>query len=79
MAEFFIVRQYRRSGVGHQAARSIFTANPGRWELAIAAPNAGARAFWPRAVLGTPGVSEFNAVIVQPNDRMVLSFTVEPA
>jgi predicted acetyltransferase len=78
MAEFFVVRQFRRSGVGHEAARAIFAANPGRWELAIAAPNAPARAFWPRAVLGTPGVSEFNAVIVQPNDRMVLSFTVEP-
>jgi predicted acetyltransferase len=76
MAEFFVVRQFRRSGVGHEAARSIFAANPGRWELAIAAANAGARAFWPRAVLGTPGVREFNAVIVQPNDRMVLGFTV---
>ena len=76
MAEFFVVRQFRRSGVGHQAARAIFTANPGRWELAIAAPNAAARAFWPKAVLGTPGVREFNAVIVQPNDRTVLGFTV---
>ena len=76
MAEFFVIRQFRRSGVGLTAAQAIFAANPGRWELAIAAPNAGARAFWPKAVLDTPGVGEFTAVKVQPNDRMVLSFTV---
>ena len=76
MAEFFIVRQFRRSGVGHKASRSIFTANPGRWELAIAAPNAAARAFWPKAVLDTLGVGAFQAVKIQPNDRIVLSFTV---
>lgn len=79
MAEFFVTRQFRRSGVGQEAARSIFGANPGRWELAIAAPNAAARAFWPKAVLDTPGVREFTAVKVQPNDRMVLSFEVAPA
>ncbi len=78
MAEFFVIRQYRRLGVGHGAARTIFTSSPGRWELAIAAPNAGARAFWPKVVLDTPGVAAFQAVLVQPNDRMVLSFTVEP-
>ncbi len=77
MAEFFILRQFRRSGVGHRAAQSIFAANPGRWELAIAAPNAAARAFWPKAILATPGVRVLEAVTVQPNDRTVLSFTVE--
>ncbi len=79
MAEFFVARQFRRSGVGHEAARSIFTANPGRWELAIAAPNAPARAFWPNAVLDTPGVRAFTAVKVQPHDRMVMSFVVPAA
>ncbi len=77
VAEFFVLRQYRRSGVGLRAARSIFANHPGRWELAIAAVNAAARAFWPKAVLDTPGVRELTAVKVQPNDRVVLSFTVE--
>jgi predicted acetyltransferase len=77
MAEFFVLRQFRRSGVGQEAARTIFTANPGRWELAIAAPNAAARAFWPRAILATPGVRGLEAELVQPNDRTVLSFTVK--
>lgn len=79
MAEFFVIRQFRRSGVGHEAARSIFGANPGRWELAIAASNVAARAFWPKAVLDSPGVREFTAAKLQPNDRMVLSFVVAPA
>ena len=76
IAEFFVLRQFRRAGVGWRAAHAIFKAHPGRWELAIAAPNATARAFWPMAVLDTPGVREFTAVKVQPNDRMVLSFLV---
>ena len=28
MAEFFVARQFRRAGVGHQAARAIFGAPP---------------------------------------------------
>ena len=50
MAEFFIVRKHRRSGVGTGAARMIFNRYPGRWETAVARANHGALAFWRAAI-----------------------------
>ena len=31
MAEFFVLRKYRRTGVGARAAREIIARRPGRW------------------------------------------------
>lgn len=56
MGEFFVMRKHRRGGVAGAAVRAILAAYPGRWEIAIAARNAGALAFWPRAVAATPAV-----------------------
>ncbi|MDQ2859855.1 MAG: GNAT family N-acetyltransferase, partial [Pseudomonadota bacterium] len=46
MAEFFVMRKHRRAGVASAAVRAILTRWPGRWEIAVAARNTGARAFW---------------------------------
>ncbi|MCR9221268.1 MAG: GNAT family N-acetyltransferase [Alphaproteobacteria bacterium] len=51
MAEFFILRKYRRCGLGMRAAREILRARPGVWEIGVAAYNAPAIAFW-RSALG---------------------------
>lgn len=51
ISEFFVLRRYRRRGVGEEVARAIFDAFPGRWEVAEAARNLEAQAFW-RAVVG---------------------------
>lgn len=48
MGEFFILRKYRRSGVGTAAAQAVFGAFPGRWETAVARRNVAAQAFWKR-------------------------------
>jgi predicted acetyltransferase len=50
MAEFFILRKYRRQGVGAHAARLIFQHFPGRWEVRQRAENADATAFWRRVI-----------------------------
>lgn len=50
IAEFFIVRKYRRSGLGRAAAQAVFDAWPGHWEAAVMRANAGALTFWRRAV-----------------------------
>ena len=50
MAEFFIVRKYRRAGVGRLAAHQIFTRYPGQWEVAVARRNVAALAFWRRVI-----------------------------
>lgn len=46
IAEFFILRRYRRMGVGRAAATQIFDRFPGRWEVATIATNIPAQAFW---------------------------------
>jgi predicted acetyltransferase len=50
MAEFFILRKYRRQGLGEQVAREIFDRFPGAWEIRQQPSNAGALAFWRRVI-----------------------------
>jgi predicted acetyltransferase len=51
LAEFFILKRYRRNGIGLRAAEALFDRFRGRWQLSILARNAPAIAFW-RRVLG---------------------------
>ena len=46
ISEFFVLRKYRRRGVGRYAARTLFARYPGRWEVAELTWNVGARRFW---------------------------------
>jgi predicted acetyltransferase len=48
VAEFFVLRKYRRARVGTRAALSIFRRYPGRWEVGVAWYNPPALAFWRR-------------------------------
>lgn len=50
VAEFFVLRRFRRSGVGETAARSLFDRYPGRWEVRQKRENVGAIAFWRRVI-----------------------------
>jgi predicted acetyltransferase len=54
MAEFFVVRKYRRAGLGRLAAHQIFTRYPGQWEVAVARRNLVALAFWRRVIAQHP-------------------------
>jgi len=46
VAEFFVVRGARGRGVGRSAARALFAAFPGRWEIRVRQSNRAAIAFW---------------------------------
>jgi predicted acetyltransferase len=46
VAEFFVLRKYRRRGVGGSLARHVFAQFPGRWQLAVLRNNTPAQAFW---------------------------------
>ena len=46
ISEFFVLRRYRRRGVGRRVARMLFTRFPGAWEVAELSWNVGARRFW---------------------------------
>ncbi|HWD63231.1 MAG TPA: GNAT family N-acetyltransferase [Humibacter sp.] len=52
MAEFFVVRKYRRSGVGASAARQVFAHHPGEWSVSEIARNFPAVAFWHAVIPG---------------------------
>jgi predicted acetyltransferase len=50
VAEFFIVRRYRRLGIGRKVAHEIWKKFPGAWEVRVIDRNQEAREFWKRAI-----------------------------
>ena len=50
MAEFFVLRGYRRHGVGLQAAHSLWRLFPGRWQVRVMRVNQAALRFWSSAI-----------------------------
>lgn len=46
VAEFFVLRKYRRARIGTHAARHVFQSYPGRWEVPVADYNQEALSFW---------------------------------
>jgi predicted acetyltransferase len=62
MAEFFVVRKYRRRGVGERAAVWLFDRFRGPWEVRQKAENRAAVAFW-RRVIGRYAGDQFGEVV----------------
>jgi predicted acetyltransferase len=60
MTEFFIVRGYRRLGVGMKAAHEVWKQFPGNWEVRVIDRNQKAKEFWARAI------SEFLSKTIHP-------------
>lgn len=50
VAEFFVLRAFRRRGAGLAAAVALFALHPGPWEVAIHPRNEPARRFWQQAI-----------------------------
>jgi predicted acetyltransferase len=50
MAQFFVMKRYRRMGVGRLGAHHIFDQFRGRWEVGQMPLNLPARAFWRRTI-----------------------------
>jgi predicted acetyltransferase len=46
MAEFFVLRRYRRRGVGAELAEGIWRLYPGKWQIRVRSNNLPARNFW---------------------------------
>ena len=55
VAEFFVLRRYRRAGVGQRAAALLWRRLPGRWTVRVGAANPDALAFWTRVVHDAAG------------------------
>ena len=50
MAEFFVLRAYRRRGIGAAIAHEIWRRFPGKWEVRVMEANRSALQFWERAI-----------------------------
>jgi predicted acetyltransferase len=50
ISEFFVLRKYRRRGVGTEAARLILSAFPGPWEVSEIPGNLPSQMFWRRVI-----------------------------
>jgi predicted acetyltransferase len=50
IAEFFVMRKYRRQGVGRYAAQQVFDMFSGSWSVAQEEENVPAQAFWRKVI-----------------------------
>lgn len=46
LVEYFVLKKYRREGVGSQAVREILAKHPGKWKIGVLENNIPALAFW---------------------------------
>src|SRR6185369_313610 len=78
MAEFFIVRGYRRHGIGMRAAHDIWKKCPGNWEVRVLPENRAAEAFWNRAVASFMGFT-IEAAVVESHSKISHVFSFDTA
>jgi predicted acetyltransferase len=55
MAEFFVVRRYRRHGIGTRVAREVWQQVPGPWEVRVMESNRSGHLFWAHAISAFTG------------------------
>jgi predicted acetyltransferase len=77
MSEFFVMRRYRRFGVGAHAARHVLHRHSGVWEVTETPNNVAALAFW-RNVLAPYGYEEVTFDDPTWGRRVLQRFTIRP-
>lgn len=76
VAEFFVIRRHRRSGVGSQAAVLLWNRLRGRWVVRVSEGNHGACRFWESTIADyTGGTFTRTARPGNPHGWRVFSFT----
>ena len=53
--QFFILRKYKRKGVGKGAIAQVLNHYPGEWQIRVLLENSGALAFWEAAIANAVG------------------------
>jgi predicted acetyltransferase len=75
VAESFVIRRYRRSGVGRRAAFLVWDRWPGRWIVRVSLGNTGALPFWSGVIAEYTGGAATEFVRAgTPNAWRVFSF-----
>jgi predicted acetyltransferase len=79
MAEFFVVRGYRRRGAGTEIAHQVWTRFPGQWEVRVMESNQAAHQFWERAIAEFAGkATPSHRVEKDGRDWLLFSFESNP-
>jgi predicted acetyltransferase len=75
MAELFIMRRYRRRGIGAALAQEVWRRFPGAWEVRVRESNTTALVFWEATINGFAG-SSAEAISVEEGGtrRRIFSF-----
>ena len=76
VAQFFILRGYRRAGIGTEVAHQVWKRFPGRWEVRVMVSNEPAYHFWRHAIQSFAG-HETGASRVMQGGRERHVFTFE--
>lgn len=76
MAEFFILRQYRRRHIGTAVAHEVWKNLPGRWEVRVMESNTPAQYFWAHAISTFTG-DAVNPLHVERDDKCWKLFSFE--
>ena len=74
-SEFFVMRKYRRQGIGAVVARDLFAKFPGAWEVTQLQDNLAAQQFW-RTVIGQVTNGEFRERIDRDRRKVIQEFTI---
>jgi predicted acetyltransferase len=79
VAEFFILRGYRRAGIGTEVAHQVWRRFPGRWQVRVIVSNEPAYRFWHHAIESFAGQNIVATRVMQGGrDRHLFSFESRP-
>jgi predicted acetyltransferase len=77
VAEFFVVRAYRRQGIGSKAAHEVWRKFPGPWEVRVMQSNRAALDFWQRAIATFNNGQAIRPARIEKNDECWYVFSFE--
>jgi predicted acetyltransferase len=71
IAEFYILPEKRRQGIGKRAVIEIFDLYPGNWELQVHARNKAAILFWEKVIPLKTKDKPFVSEIASPDGKRI--------
>lgn len=70
LSEFFVLRTFRRAGVGRRAAFALFDRLPGIWDIRELPRNSPAIAFW-RAIITEYAAGQYEETMTREEVRQI--------
>jgi predicted acetyltransferase len=75
MAEFFVLRRYRRRGIGRELAEKVWLDCRGRWQIRVMANNRAALRFWTSSIANfTQRSADSRSSMIDGTEWRIFSF-----